>query len=118
MIKSINFNLTSTSNSTSAPNSSTIISSYSSSPNTSHLSSSSNLSSYLSNPFYSVIPYNDNWVILEKQYLDNENNWKKNRELFENKFIEEFGSAEGCLLPNNSKWFQFKTKTHITIQLE
>jgi hypothetical protein len=36
---------------------------------------------------------NDNWVILEKHYLDKNNNWKKNRELFETKFIEEFGSV-------------------------
>jgi hypothetical protein len=93
----------STSNSTSTSNSSSIISSYSSLPNTFYPSSSSDLSSHLSNPFYDIIPSNDNWTILEKQYLDNNNNWKKNRELFEIKFLEEFGSAEGCLLPNNNK---------------
>jgi hypothetical protein len=113
-----NFDSTSTSSSTSSCSSSSIISSSSLSPNTSYLSSSSDLSSHLSNPFYSIIPTNDNWIILEKQYLKSENNWKKNRELLEKKFIEEFGSPEGCLLPNNSRWFQFKVKTYISIQLE
>jgi hypothetical protein len=42
------------------------------------------------------------WINLEKQYLNSENNWKKKRELFEKKFIEEFGSPEGCLLPKVS----------------
>jgi hypothetical protein len=32
--------------------------------------------------------------------------------------MEEFGSIEGCFLPNSINWFQFKSVSHINIQLE
>jgi hypothetical protein len=87
-------------------------------PFSSSSSSSSNTSSSSSSSFYNINPTNNNWLIFDKYHQNSEKCWSKNRELFEKKFIEEFGTVKGSLLPNSVNWFQYDLMSHINISFD
>jgi hypothetical protein len=105
-------------NSISSENNPCVIPFSSSSLSSSSSSSLSNTFSNYLNSSCNIDPTNNKWLILDKYHQNSEKGWSKNRELFEKRFVEEFGSLEACLLLNSINWFQFKSISHINIQLE